>query len=193
MKTLLFNPFERYSENKLLIIGVIATIIGTYLASVFNFRFNGVLEAHLTTDLTFKQSFIDNLINISSLIVFFYCFGKYMNIKTRFVDIIAIVIISRTPYYLLPLLNIKNIFLNATNEIKQIKNSELLSQISISNVIILIVFAIISILMLIWYIALLYNGFKIATNAKKKSSTIFFIVALIAAEILSLVLIHYLN
>lgn len=32
MKTILFKPFETYSEQKLLIIGIVTTIIGSILA-----------------------------------------------------------------------------------------------------------------------------------------------------------------
>jgi len=193
MKTLLFKPFEKYSENKLLIIGIIATIIGTYFAYIFNLRFNGALDVHIVKETSIKQSIIDNLINLISLITLFYIAGKYINTKTRLIDIISTVVVSRIPYYTLPLLNFNNILSDATNGMMKFMGPESVHHMPVSHIIILIAFTIISILMVIWYITLLYNGFKIATNAKEKSSTVLFIVALITAEILSLILIYNFN
>lgn len=106
MKSLLFQPFEKYSEKTLLLLGIIFTLIGSFIAYAFNIRFDGVLDVHIVSDALWYQTLIDNLINIFCLIIFLYSSAKYINKKTRIIDIITTSIIARIPLYLLPLINI---------------------------------------------------------------------------------------
>ncbi len=104
MKTLLFKPFEQYSEKLLIFIGLGMAILGTFLAQVLNSRFDGAFDLHFIEKTLLQQAFIDTFINITSLIAFLFGAALIVNRKTRFVDIIATVTISRIPYYILPLL-----------------------------------------------------------------------------------------
>jgi hypothetical protein len=189
MKILLFSPFERYSENKLLLIGVIITLLGSFLAYQFNIRFDGVLDLHLVEELSVGQSFIDNLVNLSSLIILLFILSRIINAKSRLVDIVATVLIARIPYYFLTLFNINNALKDSTNEIMQLANAEILN-ISIFSSIFMVVFSLFSVLAIIWSVALLFNGFKITANAKGIKSTLLFIVFILLAEVLSKFLIN---
>ena len=75
----------------------------------------------------------------------------------------------------------------------QLVNPEMIHQVATSSLMIVIGFGLISILFLVWYIALLFNGFKVASNAKGKTPIVLFILSIILAEVLSKVLIHQLN
>lgn len=193
MKSLLFQPFEKYSEKTLLLLGIIFTLIGSFIAYAFNIRFDGVLDVHIVSDALWYQTLIDNLINIFCLIIFLYSSAKYINKKTRIIDIITTSIIARIPLYLLPLINIKNTVNQATEDIIQLINPELINEIPISSLLIVTGFGIIAILFVVWFIALLFNGFKVASNAKGKFSVILFSISLILAEILSKFLIFQFN
>lgn len=193
MKSLLFQPFEKYSEKTLLLLGIIFTLIGSFIAYAFNIRFDGVLDVHIVSDALWYQTLIDNLINIFCLIIFLYSSAKYINKKTRIIDIITTSIIARIPLYLLPLINIKNTVNQATEDIIQLINPELINEIPISSLLIVTGFGIIAILFVVWFIALLFNGFKVASNAKGKFSVILFSISLILAEILSKSLIFQFN
>lgn len=193
MNTIIFKPFEKYSEKILLVAGVISTLIGSFLAYIFNIRFDGILDMHIVSDVLFKQALLDNLINILCLILFLYGATKYLNKKTRLIDILTTAMIARIPYYLLALLNINGIFKRATEEVVQFAAPELINQISFSSISITIVFGIIIILFLVWYISLLFNGYKVASNAKGKVPIILFSISLLLAEILSKFLIFRLN
>lgn len=193
MKSLLFQPFEKYSEKTLLLLGIIFTLIASFIAYAFNIRFDGVLDVHIVSDALWYQTLIDNLINIFCLIIFLYSSAKYINKKTRIIDIITTSIIARIPLYLLPLINIKNTVNQATEDIIQLINPELINEIPISSLLIVTGFGIIAILFVVWFIALLFNGFKVASNAKGKFSVILFSISLILAEILSKSLIFQFN
>ncbi len=195
MKTLLFNPFKKYSERHLFIIGVVFTLIGTALGYVFKTRFDGVIDSHIVSDIMWDKVLFDNIINIFCLILFLYISAKYINKKTRIIDIITTSMIARTPIYILPLFNINDVMSMAVKEI--IQNStygpELINHVSFFSLFLVIVFSIVSILFLVWYIALLFNGFKVASNAKEKISVILFILSVLLAEILSKILIYQFN
>jgi hypothetical protein len=92
----------------------------------------------------------------------------------------------------MPFFNINGVIQKASDDVIQFANPELISQISSSNLCILIVFGIIAILFLVWYISLLFNGIKVASNAKGKTPIILFIISLLLAEILSKFLIFQL-
>ncbi len=57
MKILLFKPFEKYSEKTLLLLGVIFTLIGSFVAYVFNIRFDGVIDVHIVPNTLFYQAY----------------------------------------------------------------------------------------------------------------------------------------
>ena len=192
MKILLFKPFEKYSEKTLLLVGILFTLLGSFFAYVFNIRFDGVIDVHIVTNSLPYQALLDNLVNIFCLVLFLYISSKYINKKTRLIDIVNAALVARAPFYLMPFFNINGVIQKASDDVIQFANPELISQISSSNLCMLIVFGIIAILFLVWYISLLFNGIKVASNAKGKTPIILFIISLLLAEILSKFLIFQL-
>lgn len=193
MKTLLFKPFEQYSEKLLIFIGLGMTVLGTFLAQVLNSRFDGAFDLHFIEETLLQQAFIDTFINITSLIFFLYGAALIVNRKTRFVDIITTVTIARIPYYILPLLNMNNKLTDIGTAVLKSVEEDPTAVLSVEILPWLILTTIVTIGALVWYITLLYNGYKIASNAKKGSHVPLFIAALLSAEIASKILIHLLN
>jgi hypothetical protein len=196
MKKLFFNPFEKNSETRLLIFGLILTAAGSYLGYLFNGRYDGVIDLHFTKNTTLVQPFIDNLINIVSLFAVLFLVGKIINTKTRIIDILSPILISRMPFYLLTFFNFRNFISDATASIVEKLNLKAIpTELDLSplSMILLMLFAMISILCLIWFIVLLYNGFKIATNCKTSMHKLYFALSIVAAEIISKILISLLT
>lgn len=180
----LFNPFEKHGEKTLLTVGLISTLLGSLLGYIFYARFDGVLDLHFTPKIQVYQPFLDNLINVMALTTLLYTVGSMVNVKTRLVDIMGISLVSRTPLYLLPLFNIGNFISDATSSVI---NPETLEIVGMSpNVLIpILIFAFFTILATIWYLTLLYNGFKVASNAKGTKPAALFILAVLLAEVVS--------
>ncbi len=186
--SILFNPYIKYTERQLILCGAVSLLIGSVLGYLFNARFDGVFDLHFVKNVPQMQPFLDNLTVIVSLFLCLLLVGKLTNKKTRIVDILAISLISRLPIYIL-------VFFNINGLVYEISTS-LLQQLGTGNfdippvdLLIIIGFTIFSILALVWVCALLYNGFKVATHAKKLKSVLLFIVALIVAEVLSKIII----
>ena len=193
---ILLNPFEKHSEKALLLFGIIMTFLGSFIAYLTKSRFDGVIDMHVVDQITFLEPLVDNLLNTLLLFLLFYLLGKRINNKTRWVDILSVSIISRIPFYVLPLFNIDGLLAKITEKILNGIDLQNLSQppvIEFSDLIILLVFAMVTVLCLAWFIALLWNGFRVATNTKGTKNIVLFIVFLLLSEALSKILISTLN
>lgn len=195
MKKILFNPFERYSETQLLIFGVAAAILSTYLSYVFNARFDGALDMHLVKNITLKQAITDNIINIASLFATLYAIGFLINKKTRPIDILNTVLVARSIYCIMPFTH----FAADTLEEFAVKTAKINPldpapiAFTATEIIIISIVALFGIITLIWTVTLLYNGFKTATNLKTIKHKVLFATAIILAEVLSILFIAALN
>lgn len=196
MKKILFNPFEKFTERPLIIAGIVATIVLSLSASYFNSRFDGVLDLHFSTPTFFLNTLTDNAINVIILSLSLFTLGKFRNKKTRFIDIFSASLIARIPYYFVPFLNWNNIVLT---ESKKLMDSFLTLNPSETpnfdgiQLSILVLFACVSFVFLAWFIYLLYQGYKVATNAKGAVEVVMFGVTLIIAEIFSKIIFYLIN
>ena len=195
MKKILFNPFEKYSETRLFIFGMVTAVLSTYLSYMFNARFDGVIDMHIVKNNTLKQAITDNIINIASLFVTFYAIGFFINKKTRPIDILNTVLVARSIYCIMPLTGIASSTLKKVAE--KAANLDPVQPEAInfttSEIVIVLLVSIYGIALLTWFIALLYNGFKTATNLKTILHKVLFATAIILAEILSILFITALN
>ena len=189
MKTLFFNPFQKYSDRILLIFGLSFSLIGIALGFAFNARFDGFIDLHFVENTSFSQPLFDTVINTLCGTLIFFIFGKLINKKTRIIDILTTCLIAKIPFYLIPFTNINQLVFNTTSQMISEINPEKINSISTADMMILMILAIITILIIIWSIILLFNGFKTATNSKEAKHTILFILGIIITEVISKILI----
>ncbi|WP_417350465.1 hypothetical protein [Flavobacterium alkalisoli] len=194
MKKTLFNPFEKYSEKQLFVTGITMAAVCSLVAYYLNARFDGILDMHIVKNVRFDAPFIDNLINIVTLTLLLFAAALTVNKKTRIIDILNTVLIARIIYCFLPIFNPEFISPGIDEKLLSIdpKDPQSLNLTALDYTAIGIT-AIVMIGALVWYIALLYNGFKTASNSKKITHTIAFILAIIIAEIVSSLLISTIN
>ena len=196
MKKTFFNPFEKFTERPLILAGIVATFLLSLSASYFNTRYDGVLDLHFSTPTFFLNTLTDNVINVIILSLCLFTLGKFRNNKTRFIDIFSASLISRIPYYIVPFFNWDNIILN---ESKKLINSFLnLSPSQTPNfdgvqISVLVLFTGVSLVFLAWYIYLLYQGYKVATNAKGTVNVVLFGITILIAEIFSKIIFYLIN
>jgi len=191
MNKIIINPFEKFTEVQLFALGIALTIGGSLLGFLFSARFDGVLDLHVAPGVTLAQPFIDNAINTVSLFLLLFIVGIIINKKTRFIDVFNTVLIARSPFYLLTLGNISGFMNGIENKINP--NDPLDINFSPTDILVLGVFSMFAVGFLVWFVALLYNGFKTATNLKSTPHKIAFGFTIILAEVLSKALIGFLN
>jgi len=191
MKNILMNPFETQTEQKLLSVGISAALVASVLAYFLNARFDGLFDMHFATQIEMFHPLIDNGINILLSALVLFGIGKYLNKKTRFVDVFAVAAVARIPYYPLMFVNVKGFMKAATDVMMSNANPENIGNIPPTSLAIILCFALVAIAAIIWYIMLLYRGFKVATNAKGNSALGLFIVAVFIIEFLTKLSINY--
>lgn len=188
----LFNPFEHYSEKALVIFGIIILTIASLAAWRFGGRYDGVVDFHLVDGVALWQPFADNAIATFSLVLPLFLLAKKINRRTRLIDIIAAALVARTPFLPEPFFNIGGYFGNTLNGIKDQYMSNGSSVLpDTADLILISAFSLVSILLLVWFAILLYNGFKTATNIKKTADIILFVVAVIIAKIISAIIFYF--
>lgn len=181
----LYNPFELYSERQLLIFGLVLTLIGSFLGYLFNGRFDGIIDFHLLESVIFLEVVLDNFFNAVLLTILLFINGKIINSKTRFVDVLNASLLARIPFYILPFFNFNNVMYDVSNRTYDIMVAGSFNAISTPDIILLMLFSFVAICTLIWFSLLLWNGFKVATNAKGIKNIILFIFTILVAEVVS--------
>ena len=183
-----FNPFLKFSERYLLLIGILSVIAGSFIGMICSVTFDGVFSTHPSVR-TFAESLKENVINVSVVFILLLILGKIINMKTRLIDILAISMIYRIPLYLsaffvkLPVLD---------RVIEKIEvHKDHLANLEFDPLELVLILGISSVLMifLAYAVILLVNGFRTATNLKKWPYYIAFVIVLLAAEIISQTLI----
>ena len=193
---ILFNPFDKFSERPLILFGLSATVLLSMTGAYFNARFDGVIDLHFSMPTFFMDTLMDNAVNIVVLSLALFTLGKFRNNKTRFVDVFSASLIARLPYYLLPFFNWNNTILNESEKLMQqfaTVQPGMAPQFDTMQMLTLVLFAGVSIVFLAWFIYLLYQGYKVATNAKGAAEVVLFGVSLISAEVISKLIFYLIN
>ena len=184
LKTLL-NPFEKFSENQLLIFGILFLLIGSFLGYQFNALFDSILHISFPDNISLINHLLQNIILTLILTVFLFALGKYFNSKTRFIDILNSSLIARIPFYLTTLVNINDTSSTISSKLLESLNDLKNITISKQDYFILFLTSILSLAGIIWLAILLWNGFKTATNAKTTKQIVLFILVILIANFVS--------
>lgn len=181
----LTNPFVRYDSKLLLYLGIPAFFIGSILAYWFHARYDGAFDLHFSTGVNLSSAFTDNLIAVFSLGLIFLPAGKFLNKKTRWIDILTVILIARLPLYLITPVNIYDFTIHTTEQVLPLIVNEGPAQFQISKILGLAAIIMITLFFIIWMFILLFQGFKVATNGKGMKLTGVFVIAVFLAEIVS--------
>jgi hypothetical protein len=187
--TTIFNPFAKFSDKVLMLIGVISFLIGCFISWRFQVLYDGVLDAHTSDSLSYVNAFTSNAINVIVMCVLLFILGKIINPKTRMIDLLNASFLYRIPIYLVAMFS-RIPALERINEsvVKNIGDPEKINM-QVDDIGVLIVFSIVSLCLIAYSIVLLVNGFKTASNAKKWQHFVSFGFVVIVAEIISKMLI----
>lgn len=188
---ILLNPFVKFSETQLLVIGIIAAIGGSLIASTFGITYDGIIDVHIIEEITFLSSIKQNFVLLLLITVLLFILGKIINPKTRFIDILNSSLLFRIPFYISALLVSLPMMTRLEKEVA--KNINSLDKINIepADLIGILLISILLIGLLIYAITLLFQGFKTATNAKKPAHYISFAVTILLAEMLSKIVLSF--
>jgi len=179
---LLWNPFIRLAGWQAFGVGIIIVLISAVLASCGNLAFDGAIDAHFGDNITIAQSLLVTGISLLSVVLSMYVIGLIISKNFRFVDILGTMTLARAPFLILAVLS-----LFATSpDVEQVLQNPMI----VLDYPSFLVLGIISVPIIVWYIALMYNGLKVSTGTKGTKLTIGFIGGILVAEVISKLLIY---
>jgi len=187
---LFFNPFSKFSEKALLISGILFLVVGSFIGYYFGVTYDGIFDVHIST-VTLIESLTENVINVVILSLLLFIAGIIINSKTRIIDVLNVALISRFPIYLAGLFANNQRISEISEQLMDSVHQETPASVSSSDMMILMLFSAVLILLLAYQLMLMVFGFKTAVNARKWQHWLLFAFALIAAEVISKAIIHF--
>lgn len=169
MKTLT-NPFEIYRERNLLIIGVVFAILTGLVSSYTSHLLFGSLKVISNQKQLWYEAILNIVITLLSNTIMLYVFARLRYVKTRFVDVINVVLVSHLVLYLMLCLTVLPLVQNAVTavELEILDKGFAAPELSKVHMITLVGFGLVVISLLFYFFYLLVVGMKIAMNSKRK-------------------------
>lgn len=187
---ILFNPFKKYNEQVLLTLGLLATLTGILISVSGGIIQDGVFDLHYV-DTDYFAYGITAVLNIIILTGIAYGCGKWINRKTRLIDILNVSMVSRIPVYLsmvlmqaTPLRSITERVMSQMGDLSQVRHMQLAS----ADLVILMLVSFLSLLLLAHFIILFVNGFRVAVHATRWQHFLYCALSLVIAEIVTKVI-----
>lgn len=106
---------------------------------------------------------------------------------------LAISVYARFPIYLLPLANLNDFMISVERQVRNTVFEQGIPSFNPAVLIGVLAFALFSILLIIGYLTMLFNGYRVAAHAKGTKSIVFFIIAIVFMEVFSKILISLIN
>lgn len=183
---LFVNPFNDYSENVMLTVGMMFFAVGGFLAYFGEFDYHGILKIIPTNTLGLFQVFVHLFINVLVLTLSLFSFGYFVNKKTRFIDVLNVVLVSFTVIYTMGLFSAISFAKELTNNVlKAIENGDMkLSTITPLDMFLLLLFSLISLVLLLYFFYLIAVGLKFVINAKKFYHGVVIVLIVLVADVL---------
>jgi hypothetical protein len=183
----LFNPFRFVAGYQALLIGLAAIVLTSHIGSLSNTHFDGVLDVHAGLQAPLWFFLAEGLINWISLVVPLFILGLVISRSSfRTIDLIGTQALARWPH-----LVTATVMLPAANQkvleylISKCTQGQTAAPPDPTDVAIFVVAMFLTILMLIWMVALMYKAYTVSCNIKGPKAIVTFIIGLIGAEVLS--------
>ncbi|MDR2449187.1 MAG: hypothetical protein LBD52_04430 [Prevotellaceae bacterium] len=189
---LLYNPFTKIAGWKAFAIGTVI-VCATVLAGYYNHAcFTGLQMKMVSYHLSLNMCFLIQATGLLSMIILMYlvslCFVK----RVRLLDIAGTVLLSRAPYLFIALLVFcfNPMLQSIMDNLQENKFSveALTGMLTPFVYFILLLFAVLVVLLLVWYIALLYHAFKVSTGIKGRKTGVLLTGIIILSETITFVL-----
>lgn len=173
MKTLT-NPFEIYTEKKLLITGVLLLIITALVSSYSNLLLFGSLKVINNYKQTWYEATANLGITLLTNTLLLFLFARLKNTKTRSIDVLNVVLIAHIVVYVILFVTALPFVRDAITavELEVLDKGFQAPSISKLHMFILGAFGVITISLIIYFFYLLVVGMKIAMNSKSKIDAI---------------------
>jgi len=171
----IFNPFEKFDEKILLLVGIISFFVIIPLNKWTDSYYSSIYRIIHFENLTYQKIMIHDFISYIFAIIVLFILGIILYRKTRLIDIVNTVLVSQIP--LIIILPFEKIAYTKTVTERVIAYQNHPSGVfPILDFIYMLLTIVIAVGAMIYSIVLFYNGFKTATNIKKWQHIVLFCV-----------------
>lgn len=181
---LFINPFRKVAGWQAFGLGLVFVGVMGVVGTLAHVAFDGAFDMHLTDSLTYAQSFLYLGISLASVVLVMWLAGVMIAKQVRFIDILGTMTLAKAPFLLLA---VAGLFTTAP-DLTQITQNPM----AVFNSVSFIVLLVLSLPVMVWSIALMYNGFKVSCGVQGSKLTLAFILALFTAEIVSKLALYWL-
>ncbi len=180
---LLVNPFTRIAGWQAFGLGLLFLALMGFVGSSSGVAFDGVFDMHLFEN-SVLQAFTFLGIDVLSLVLVMWVVGLFTSKNFRFIDILGTMVLAKAPFLILA---VYGYFVTAPDLNAIMKDPNVILQ-STSFLIMMIL----TMPIMAWGIALIFNALKVSCDLKGSRLTIAFIIGLFVSEIIAKILIHFL-
>lgn len=191
-----YNPHNKIGGYNALYAGLAVIIVSAAIGSLLNVHFNGNLQVALLPDRGFLFVLAEHVAPWLVYSFLFFIFGRLLSkSRIRFVDVAGAFALARFPFLLIVLTGV----IGGRNEILaklmllavQQSNSATENVLSGGDITFIVLYVAFLLAVFIWFIALLFHGYRISCNLEGTKLIVSFIVGIIVSEGLSQLLIQY--
>lgn len=184
---LLYNPFERIAGWQAFGIGLVFVFASVAIAFSFDTVFRGVFNLSPLGDGNILTAILSQSIALLITYVVFYVSGCLFAKGVRLQDIVGVFTLARFPFIFM---SFSGYFLTAKSQQEILDMLSQQAQDGTSNAIAgeimtMIIISLVMLCIIVWYVALLWNAFKVSTGITHKYRVLIFILALIIADVLA--------
>ena len=192
LKQWLFNPFRFVAGTEALFLGLIVILVAAIIGWFGKTHFDGVLDVHTGRPAPLWLFIAEGVIDWLSMVLFLFFSGLLISRSSwRFIDILGntgLVAMADITDGIVMLPEANRRFGNyLMSKVSQSRHGA--GDKSYADAFIFGIAVIISLLMIIWMVALMYKSYTVSCNVKGPKAIVTFIISLILAEALSKVLI----
>jgi len=186
---LFVNPFEKTSDRYLLIYGILLLFAGTFFAYLNGYHYPDMLSIKKVPGIPLQTIFIQNTSYTILLTLILFILGRVSYAKTRLIDILNVVMVSRSVFYWIVILNFFS--LSASIDKKIVTEDGRLIENHIQNltnidITVMLIIGILAILLMVYSFYLMLTGYRIAINSKRKLDGLWAFLAYLCSLIISL-------
>lgn len=179
---ILYNPFEWIAGWNAFLIGAVIVLLSVVIAYYGNQYYQGAMNIKLVPEANLKYGLLSQGVALLCMVMLFYVSGRIFSRGVRFQDVLGTTTLARYPY-IIPAFFGYFFDFDSLNDITMAALSGDVSEIG-GELSLLVILGFILLIVLIWYIALLWNAFRISTDIKGGKGIVIFIIALIMTDLL---------
>jgi hypothetical protein len=183
----LFNPFKFIAGYQALLMGLAAILLTSLIGSLSNTHFDGVLDVHTGLRAPLWFFVTEGLIDWICMVIPLFFFGLIVSHSSfRMRDVFGTQALARWPYLISAIAFILFAYASGGEDLTAKFMESGFSVIAAPALLLTLGLAIIvTILTVIWMVALMYRAYCVSCNIKGPKAIATFIASLIGAEVLS--------